>query len=71
MIKEYFYGRKIIWTKMVRIFCDSGRPVMRYVPRFRRMHYDKHWNMYGFAMYWFGREFNFSFGEDVKGLYHE
>lgn len=33
------------------------------------MLYDKHWGMIGFAMYIWGREFNFSFGRDYNGLY--
>jgi hypothetical protein len=64
------HAKKIIWTKYIRVFCDGGNPIFRYLPRFRRAHYNPYWGMYGFAVYLFGREINFSLGEDKKGLYN-
>ena len=64
-------GKRLWWSKRVRIFCDGGGPVFRWRPRYRRLGYDPHWGMFGFAVYWLGREFNFSFGRDVRGLYRD
>ena len=67
--RSYFYGKVILWTPYFRVFCDAGMPIIRYFPRFRNLRYAKHWNMCGFALYWLGREFNFSFGKDINNLY--
>lgn len=64
-------GKVLIWSKYVRIFCDGGRPFFRWIPRLRLQKYAKHWGLFGFAIYIFGREVNFSFGEDKKGLYSD
>ena len=69
--RQYFYCKTIIWTTYVRIFCDGGNPIIHYFPKFRTDHHDKHWNMFGFAIYFLGREFNFSFGKDINGLYKD
>lgn len=69
--QDYFYNKTIIWTPTVRIFCDGGKPIIRYIPRFRRAYYAKFWGMSGFVIYFLGREFNFSFGKDVNGLYRK
>jgi hypothetical protein len=61
--------KTILWTRRIRIFCDGGCPNFRWMPRFRRQHYAAHWEMTGFAIYLWGREINFSFGVDRKGLY--
>ena len=62
-------GRRLIWRKYIRLFTDAGNPKFRLLPRARRLHYSTHWGMYGFAVYFLGREFNFSFGEDKNSLY--
>ena len=62
-------GKRLWWSKRVRIFCDGGVPIFRWVPRFRRLGYDPHWGMVGFAAYWLGREFNISLGLDRNGFY--
>jgi hypothetical protein len=69
--KAYFYGKEILWTSYVRIFCDAGQPKTTYWPTFRRMHFAKFWNMKGFCLYWLGREFSFCFGKDINNLYWE
>jgi hypothetical protein len=69
--RYYFFRKRILWTSHVRIFCDGGNPIIRYFPKFRKECYAKYWNMKGFAVYWLGREFNFSFGKDINGLYKE
>ena len=67
--RYYFYCKTVVWSKYVRIFCDGGQPIVRYMPRFRRARYAMHWKLHGFAMYWLGREFNFELGEDVNHLH--
>lgn len=62
-------GKKLWWSKRIRVFCDNGVPIFRWVPRFRRQGYHPRWRMFGFAVYWLGREFNFSFGVDHNGLF--
>lgn len=69
MFADYFYAKKILWTTYVRIFCDGGRQIYRVIPEICRMSYAKHWKLWGFRLYWLGREFCFSFGKDVNGLY--
>ena len=66
---NYFKGKRLIWTVYFRLFCDNGQPKFTYIPKFRILYYSVHWNMWGFAIYLFGREFNFSFGKDVNHLY--
>lgn len=61
--------KEILWKRRIRIFCDGGCPKFRWIPRFRRQHYATHWELSGFAIYLWGREVNFSFGVDRKGLY--
>jgi hypothetical protein len=61
--------KKILWTKYVKIFCDGGFPIWRKYPRICRTHFSPHWDLKGFRIYIFGREINFVFGEDKKGLY--
>ena len=67
--RKYFYGKKLVWSTYIRIFCDGGNPIIRYIPKFRRQYYATYWKLKGFVIYWLGREFNFSFGKDVNGLY--
>lgn len=67
--EHYFYAKIIIWTPTIKIFCDAGKPIIYYFPKFRRKHFAKYWRMYGFEIYFLGREFNFVFGKDVNGLY--
>lgn len=62
-------GKQLWWSKRVRIFCDGGRPIFRWFPRYCKRGYHPHWGMRGFAIYWLGREFNFSFGSDRNGFY--
>jgi hypothetical protein len=62
--------RTIIWTRRIRIFCDGGYPIFRWVPRFRHQYYDQFWGLCGFAIYLWGRELNFCFGTDRNNLYH-
>jgi hypothetical protein len=64
-------GKILFWSKYIRIFCDGGWPKFTWIPKFRRTYYDPHWGLKGFAFYWMGREFNFSFGKDKNGLYDE
>ena len=64
-------GKRLWWSKRVRVFCDAGSPVFRWIPRYRRLGYAPYWGMSGFAGYWLGREFNFSFGQDRNGLYQD
>ncbi len=68
-ITNKLQGKKLLWFKYLRIFCDGGYLKFRWFPKFRKASYDKHWGMFGFALYIFGREINFSFKEDKKGLY--
>jgi hypothetical protein len=63
------HGMKLFWRPAIRVFCDGGYPVFRWLPHFRRLHYAPYWGMCGFAVYLFGREINFSFGMDRNGLY--
>lgn len=63
------HRKTIVWTRRIRIFCDGGCPKFRWMPRFRRQYYAAHWEMTGLAIYLWGREVNFSFGVDRKGLY--
>ena len=65
----YFKGRIIYWSKYFRIYCDGGYPIVKYIPNFKKLSYHKHWNMFGFLIIWLGREFYFSFGEDINNLY--
>lgn len=67
--RSFFYCKTLLWTKKIRIYCDGGYPPITYYPKFRFHIYDKYWQMYGFVITFLGREFYFSFGEDVKGLY--
>ena len=68
---RFLAGKRLVWTEYLRVFCDNGHPLFRILPRFRRMNYYEHWQIYGFAMYLWGREINFSFGRDVNGLYRD
>ena len=68
---SWLKGKRLFWTHYVRVFTDGGYPKFRYFPRFRRLHYATHWGMRGFAIYLFGREFNFSFGIDKNKLYEK
>jgi hypothetical protein len=61
--------KTIMWRRRIRIFCDGGSPKFKWIPRFRCQHYATHWGLFGFAIYLWGREINFSFGVDRKGLY--
>ena len=63
------YGEVLDVGPHMRVFCDAGHPRFHYMPRFRRMHYAKFWQLRGFALYLWGREITFSFGQDIKGLY--
>ena len=73
IILKYFthklYGKRILWSNYLRIFCDSGHPYFHYIPTFQKTHYAEFWNIYGFRIYWLGREFNFCFGLDKHNLY--
>lgn len=62
-------GKRLLWTSRIKIFCDGGEPIYRLTPRVRRQHYNPHWGLYGFAVYWLGREFNVCVGIDKRGLY--
>lgn len=66
---KYFAGKKLIWTKYIRIYCDNGKPKFRLYPVFRKKNYDNYWKMIGFCFYLFGREFNISIGKDINNLY--
>lgn len=66
---RFLAGKRLVWTTYFRLFTDNGQPKFRIIPRFRRLHYSKHWGMKGFAVYLWGREFNFSFGKDKKDFY--
>ena len=69
MFAQKLKGKRLVWTRWVKIFCDGGYPIYQVVPRFRRQHYARHWGLFGFAVYWLGREINFCFGVDKHGLY--
>ena len=73
MVRKWFAfplrGKRLLWAQRVRIFCDGGWPNFYWYPRFRTAGYSSHWKMFGFAMYLWGREINFSFGKDENGLY--
>lgn len=62
-------GKRLVTTRKLRIFCDGGDPRWRWLPKFHKSYYDPYWGMKGFAMYLWGREVNFSFGDDIHGLY--
>jgi len=66
---NFLKGKRLIWTPYFRVFCDGGQPRFTALPSFRPQYYDKYWRMTGFAVYFLGREFNFSFGKDENGLY--
>lgn len=66
---NWLAGKKLVWRESIRIFTDNGQPIFRLLPRVRRIGFDKYWDLWGFAVYWLGREFNFVFGKDKKGLY--
>lgn len=68
-IFEKLRGKKLIWTKYVRVFCDGGNPKNLIWPRFHFGMYDPCWKMKGGVLTWLGRQFFFSFGEDKKGFY--
>lgn len=68
-IFNFLHGKKLIWTKHVRVYCDGGLPKNFLFPRFRFGKYADDWGMKGFAVVWLGREFNFSFGNDKNRLY--
>jgi hypothetical protein len=74
LVKKFWthplFGKTLLWKNRVKIFCDAGGPIFRWYPRFRRLHYHKFWGLKGFAAYLWGREINFCFGEDQKGLYN-
>jgi hypothetical protein len=72
MIKRLMFflkGKKILWTKYVRIFCDSGYKDVKYRPKIITGIYSNYWGIKGFIIDFLGREFWFSFGEDKHGLY--
>lgn len=62
-------GKRLVWGKWFRIFTDSGQPKFYYIPRIINGIYHERLGMSRFRMYWLGKEFNFSFGEDKHGLY--
>lgn len=62
-------GKRLLWTRYVRVFVDHGSPMFTALPRFRRLRYAQHWQMCGFAVLVWGREFSFSFGRDIHKLY--
>lgn len=62
-------GKHLLWTKLLRIYCDGGQPKYTLMPRYFRSSYSEYWWLYQAAFIWLGREFNFSFGIDRKGLY--
>lgn len=62
-------GKRLVWTDYIKIFCDGGHVKYRIIPHVVRAGYDKYWKMYGFRIYWLGREFNFTFGKDINKLY--
>ena len=66
---QKLFKKKILWTKYCRVFCDGGEPIFKWYPVFVPHFYHKYWKMWGFKVYLFGREINFSFREDVMGLY--
>lgn len=68
---KFLCGRTIIWTKSIRIYCDGGAPKFTFLPKYRPLSFYKYWGLKGFAIYLWGREFNFSFGVDKMGLYDE
>lgn len=62
-------SKKIIWSNSFKLFTDGGDPNWYWFPKYRREGYDSSWEVWGFAIYWLGREFNFAFGEDKHGLF--
>ena len=74
-IKEHFayplYSKKIIWKKYVRIFCDGGQPIWRWVPKYHKEYYAPYWGLTGFCICIFGREIFVVFGEDKNHLYYD
>jgi hypothetical protein len=68
-ISEKLKGKQLYWSPYFRVYCDGGQPNWYWLPKFSKKYYDPNWGLYGFQVYWLGREFNFSFGEDTKGLY--
>lgn len=64
-------GKRLVWKKYVRIYTDAGQPKFRWYPVFMRHYINPCWGMHGLIIYWLGREFNFVFGEDKKGLFIE
>lgn len=63
------HGKRLLWKKRIRVYCDGGQPIFRWMPRPYRMGYAKHWGLRGFWTSWLGRQFFFSFGEDQNGCY--
>ena len=64
-------NRKLIWGKYIRVYTDNRNPIFRKIPHFQCKQYSNHWKLYGFVITWLGRQFFFSFGEDVNGFYKE
>jgi hypothetical protein len=69
--KKPLHGKRLLWTKYVRVFCDGGSPKFRWLPKVNRMYYSPYWGLKGFRLYLFGREINFSFGVDVRNCHSE
>ncbi len=70
MIKDYFAGKRIIWTKYIKVYCDNGHPKYFIIPAIYREYFHRHWNLKGFRIVWLGREFHFVFGE-VKNEFYD
>lgn len=66
-----FQGKKIVWTKKFRLFCDDGNPKFNWIPLILINYYAPYWNLKGFIIVLFGREVFFTFGEDINHLYGE
>ena len=66
---NFLRSKRLVWTTYFRLFTDGGMPKFTYIPRIRRHYYSSYWGMYGFYIYFLGREFNFSFGKDKNYLY--
>ena len=57
-------GKRLIWFKYFKVYCDNGGPIFRWFPRVRIPGWSPHWRMWCMAIYWLGREFNISIGSD-------
>jgi hypothetical protein len=66
---KFLKGKVFMWTTYVRVFCDESQPKFTLYPVFRKSVYSSYWGMSGFSVCFLGRQFIFSFGKDVNGLF--